>query len=130
MIHCILDSRILFHQQMVVRRTQWLLDLSFKDPGKKEWAYRRWVGIKQGVTKAGTFLANFEIAMMQSGIPKMDVNVILPQLREAVQKEIQAGLIRYPKKPTTFEGMKEVIIELDDQERQVRALDHPKAPQL
>ena len=39
------------------------LDQSFKDPGKKDCAYKCWMEMCQGNAEAGIFLANFEIAM-------------------------------------------------------------------
>ena len=60
------------------------LDQSFKDPGKKDRAYKRWTEMCQGNTEAGVFLANFEIAMSQAEIPMTDVNVVLLQLKVAL----------------------------------------------
>ena len=89
------------------------LDQSFKDPGKKDYAYKRWTEMHQGNADAGVFLANFEITISQAEIPKTDVNVILLQLKVALQEEVAAGLIHLHTKPTTYDDMKSYIISID-----------------
>lgn len=105
------------------------LDLSFKDPGEKDRAYKRWSEMRQGNADAGAFLASFEIAMHQAGISTTDVNVVLPQLKVALREEVAAGLIRLPTKPTMYDDMKSYIISIDAAEREVRLLKKQNTPQ-
>lgn len=104
------------------------LDKSFKDPGEKDRAYKRWMEMRQGNTEAGAFLANFEIAMHQAEISTTDVNVVLPQLKVALREEVVAGLIRLPTKPTTYDAMKLYIISIDAQEHEIRQLKRQNVP--
>ena len=95
------------------------LDASFKDPAEKEHAYKKWISMCQGNLDAGTFLANFEITMNQAGIKTTDVNVVIPQLHEAVDPEVHKGMVRLPVKPATYVDWKEQVLKIDGVERQI-----------
>ena len=105
------------------------LDLSFKDPGEKERAYTRWIAMHQGNTDASVFLANFEIAMSQAGISTSDTNVVLPQLKAALNLDVAMGIVRLPDSAIkTYDDMKSYAIKIDAQEREVRQMRRQNAP--
>lgn len=57
------------------------LDLSFKDPGEYEWAYKHWLTMTQKNANASMFLSQFEITMSEAGISTKDVHIVLLQLK-------------------------------------------------
>ena len=76
--------------------------------------------MRQGTLDAGTFLAQYEIAMTQAGIRTTDINIVIPQLHEAIDFEVRKGMIRLPTKPMTYVDWKEKVLEIDAAERQIR----------
>ena len=89
------------------------LDASFKDPAKKERAYKKWISMCQGNLDTGTFLANFEIAMTQAGIRTTDINVIIPQLYKAINFKVHKEMIRLLVKLMIYIDWKEQILKIN-----------------
>ena len=48
-----------------------------------------------------------------------DINIIIPQLHEAVDFEVKKGMIRLLVKPMTYEEWKIQVIKIDSVEREI-----------